>query len=39
VEDFYELKRVLLKPGNYTLDIKFEDLNSSLKFMNWNPTF
>ena len=29
VEDFYELKRVLLKPGNYTLDIKFEDLNSS----------
>ena len=27
VEDFYELKRVLLKPGNYTLDLKFEDLN------------
>lgn len=29
VEDFYELKRVLLKPGNYTLDLKFEDLNTN----------
>ena len=29
VEDFYELKRILLKPGNYSLELKLEDLNSN----------
>ncbi len=29
IEDFYDLKRFVLKPGIYTLDIELEDLNSA----------
>ena len=28
IEDFYDLKRFALKPGNYTLKIELEDLNA-----------
>jgi GWxTD domain-containing protein len=39
VEDFYDIRRFALKPGNYTLSIELQDLNSTKEPIKTNQPF
>ena len=39
VEDFYDIRRFALKPGNYTLSIELQDLNSKKEPIKTNQPF